>query len=314
MIRPTTFITALFTVILTFAVIGCSQSDPTPDQVAQQIADGMSSDRPQVAWQALPASYQKDATRMIHDYGKKLDTPEFNRGAGVVKKVGTVLKDKKELLLNAGMLNMMLGRAGTDKATLEKNWDPLVNTVNTILDSEITDPKKMQTLDPESFLSSTGAKLVKQLNALGSDAPNNPVSSNLENYKNVKASLVSNEGDNAKVRYEAEGKPAREEDWVRVEGKWIPKSWQQDFKPGLEEMLKSLEGIAQLGANEENLKKIETALDKMLAANNQAEMDAVISELIISMLGSGGGGIPIPGLGGGGGGKSSGGGFPFPLP
>ena len=159
-------ITALALSAILLLSTGCgggSQPASTPDKVAQQIADGMAQNKPQVAWQSLPASYQKEATELIHDYGKKMDTPEFAKTTSIAKKAGEALKEKKQFFLKSATVNMTLGFMGMKKETVEKNWDPVVSAVNTLASSALLDAKKMQSVDIESFLSSTGSQLMQDM-------------------------------------------------------------------------------------------------------------------------------------------------------
>ncbi|MDH3583056.1 MAG: hypothetical protein OER86_02445 [Phycisphaerae bacterium] len=181
----------------------------------QVVIKGLTSNRPRAAWDALPASYQKDVTSLVHGIAEKMDEELYNKGFAVAGKAANVLRSKKKFILNHPMVAMMIAAKRTEAET---NWESVVGLLDTMIKSELSKVSSLKTLDPAKFLDGTGATLMKQLSDLSKLAPEDQMAK----IGQVKAELVSSEGDSAVVKITAPDQPAQTQKFTRVEGKWIP--------------------------------------------------------------------------------------------
>jgi hypothetical protein len=119
-----------------------------------------------------------------------------------------------------------------DRSTLEKAWDPAVAIGEALLDSEMYDIEELRKIDFARALGQTGARIMEQAPALASAYPMPEIEDALkllDSLKNVKASKVSGDDTQQVVKIELEGKDPIEAEFVKVEGKWIPKVVQDNW-------------------------------------------------------------------------------------
>src|SRR5688572_11963811 len=82
--------------VLLALLAGCGSSagiPSTPDGTVQKVTSDLANDRPQVVWQALPASYQSDIREVIVAFADKLDADLWNRTFAVLGKITRVAKE-----------------------------------------------------------------------------------------------------------------------------------------------------------------------------------------------------------------------------
>ena len=81
------------------AAVGCGQTNVSPDQTVKNVAQGIVDKKPQVLWEYLPKSYQKDVTDLIHEFAGKMDKELWTKGFTIAQKATRVLQEKKEFIL-----------------------------------------------------------------------------------------------------------------------------------------------------------------------------------------------------------------------
>lgn len=190
----------------------------SPEQVYERITGAVATGELHIAWDCLPASWQEDATNLVHDFAAKVDPEVWNRSFTIVRKAGFMMQQQKDLILS--MPNFQ-NDPQFNHAEASEAWDRIASLFITVADSDIADARKMQTLDIRTFLGTTGGAFLSELRSLSEIAPDMDASE-LENFIASKASLVSMNGDNAVIRIAGPGVPANEVEMVRIEGKWIP--------------------------------------------------------------------------------------------
>ena len=279
--------------ILPTLFIGCSRNRTPPvpetaDQAVLQITEGLADGRPQVVWHALPASYQQDVTELIHDFGGKMDAEVWNRSFGVMQKLTRVLDDKREYILDHPMLTSKID----DRKKADEVWDAVIGMLETLTESELADLDRVKKLDVERFLSGTGAELADHFKELEALAPNQASAGSLFGLSDARATLISSEGDRARLRVEVPGKPATEEDYVRVEGKWIPAKMATEWDRTVAEARAKLAGFSgdEMRQNKQTylmqLSMVEGALDQLLATESAAQFQTAVSGLVGMAMGA----------------------------
>lgn len=281
----------------------------TPEETAKHVTTQLGDGKPEVLWDALPASYQSDATGLVHEFGKTVDQETYNAGFGLVQKVVKILETKKEFIL--ALPNLQQNPA---KPELEKNWDKLVGFVSKIANCELTDSTKLASLDVRQFLATTGSSIMKDAMALALLAPQKPNEARIDPqimFRNTKAEVLNKTADSATLKVTAPGEKPEELQVVKVEDKWIPKEMADGWKQGV---LDAKAALAKMKAetNKKNkdmvlaqIKQVDAMLDQVLATKTADEFTGQIGQIIGMAMGAIMGGMG--GMGGPDGGGMQGG-------
>lgn len=271
----------------------------TPEETVKHVATQLGDCKPEALWDALPGSYQGDATGLVHEFGKTVDQETYNAGFGLVQKLVKILETKKEFILALPQL-----QKNPAKADLEKNWDKIVGFVSKIANCELTDCTKVASLDVRQFLSTTGSGIMKDAMALALLAPQKPNEARIDPQimlRNTKAEIVNQTPDSATLRVTAPGEKPHEEQFVKVEGKWIPKELADSWKQGI---LDAKAGLAKMKAetNKQNkemalaqIKQVDAMLDQVLATKTADEFMGQLGQIIGMAMGAMMGGMGGPG-------------------
>ncbi len=288
----------LASVVLACFLIGCgggSKAPATPTETVKKVTTDLANNKPQVVWDSLPPSYQKDVDGVIKDFAGKMDPELYNQGFVLLQKVVKILETKKTYILNNPML------ASVDKAQAEKNWSAVVQLPSILANSEISDLEKLKKLDVQRYLADSGAQLMAQFEALSKLAPKSD-GKEIQDYKKTlqqtKATVVSQKGDTAQVKMEVPGQPATTDAWVKVEGRWIPKEMADDWKKKIKE---AKDGIAKMETQIKNkaqalgqMKSIEGMLDQFLATKTEEEFNQMLNQTLMPLMMMLGGGMGTP--------------------
>jgi hypothetical protein len=288
---------------------GTSTSTETADAAIMAVFEGLKADNPRAAWDFLPASYQKDVNGLVHEFAGKMDAELWSRSFGTLRQVVHVLKTKKEFILSNPALQGAEDAPGPlppgAAEDLAKNWDGILNVLNTLLTSEISDLEKLKTADMGDFVGTTGGSLMKQIGTLSKAAPGDPFESGFKaKLAAAKATVISSEGDKALVRLESPDEESKEVELVRVEGKWIPKDMADGWEEGMSEARASLAALdpKAMAAQKEQvlavLDGIDATLGKLDGAKTTDEFNLAATEAmapIMGMLLAGGLGGPLGG-------------------
>jgi len=248
--------------------------------------DALKNNKPQDIFTALPASYQKDINSVVAEAAAKIDTEIWNAGNDLLKQVLKIAKTKKDLV----MQSRMIASNKNGKKAIEKNWDQGIDMLSTLVNSDFVDLKKLRKGDMSAILAKSGSEIMKKAKKMQTEA-----NEEIDKLNTVKATLVSQDGDNAKVKIEAKDEDPETIDFVRVEGKWIP----ADMAKGFAEKIKDArESIAKIDFSSENGKKlkstimtqiasVKTMLEKAEKAKTKEEMDGVMMGIMMSIMAGG---------------------------
>jgi hypothetical protein len=227
----------------------------TADAAVRAVLDGMNENHPEAFWDFLPESYQGDLNDVVHNFADRMDAELWNKSISVLRKLVGVLKTKKEFLA--------------------ADMTPVAGLVETFLADDLADLQKLKVFDGRRFLAGTGALLIGQLRALGQDP------GRMLDIKKV--TLLKTKGDHATLELK-KSQDTIEHEFVRVDGKWIPKDLAEgwihqigetkaklsilspdnlaEFKPRILSLLAAVDGI----------------LDRLAAARNQDEFRDGLAE------------------------------------
>lgn len=302
-------------------------SGDTPDGTIRNVMTGLEQGNLRVAWDALPPSYQSDVNDLVHTFAENMDAQVWTAGTGILKTAVRILKEKKQFIL----AHPGVQQAPVDADTISKNWDPVVDLLDTIVNSELTDLEKLKTIDVGTFLSGTGKAVVDKIMAVASaledqdfsvtDFPGVEVdAAGLASLQSAKISLLNADGDAATVRIEKQDGETEDVQMVRVEGKWLPKEMVDGWAAGVAEAKTALstEMGEQIKQNKQQvlapMTMIGMVLNGILATKTQDEFNQAIENIMKMVPGGGPGGGGADPFGGGGGADPFGGGTDEAVP
>jgi hypothetical protein len=251
-----------------------AQAD-TADAAVQAVVEGLKQNHPEAFWDFLPASYQQDLNDLVHLFAERMDADLWNKSVGVLRKLAQVLKSKKDFLAAARAPTGQApgGPSSAELATIGELLD-------TLLAGDLADLANLKKADGRKFLESTGGKLLGQLRAAGQD----PFAGRLGLFSDLHFKLKETSADSATLTIEAPGEPANDREFVRVEGKWIPRDLRDEWIENIGESkarlsMLSPENLAGLKPQLlELLSTIDGVLENLAAANSKSEFVASMAQ------------------------------------
>ena len=289
----------------------------TPDAAVNALLKEIEAGNLRAVWDALPASYQSDVNDVVHTFAENMDAEMWGTGAAVAQKAARVLKEKKDFVIASLTANPQVP---VDQATIASNWDPVVDVLGTLVNSEIADLQKLKSIDVGEFLNSTGQLIASQLAALAKAVdeqnlspdqfPGVPVDQMpIPNLSKAKITTLQQDGDTATIRID-DGEKVEDHEAVRVDGKWLPKEmvdgWPDAMVQAKAALTTKMPQMLQQGKMFilPMMKQFEGVMDQLLAAETQEAFDQIIEKTMQDAMPQGGGGGPMP----------PGGGDPFGAP
>ncbi|HEX5043579.1 MAG TPA: hypothetical protein VFV75_11770 [Candidatus Polarisedimenticolaceae bacterium] len=286
----------LVLVALSCAGLGSPRVPDTPDGTVRFVATGLAESRPQVLWQALPSSWQADVTALLHESAEKTDPELYELGWSVAGKVARILDEKQDFILDHPML---AGRI-EDREKTEALLHAGAGFLRTLTESELADREALRTLDVETFLAGTGAKLLgdaRELSTLLQGLPGDlPVTAphgtfRLNQLQLEDVAVIQRDGGSARLRLVTGGGASAEQDWVQVEERWVPKQMADTWPKALAKAHRQLASAMPASAERNQalivqLRMVDGALEAVLATRTAGEFQAAAGAAFGTILGS----------------------------
>lgn len=204
----------------------------TPDGTVMYVSQQLGNGHPEILWEALPAGYQNDVSSLTHDFATKMDAEVWNRSFAVMAKAVNLLKDKKELFFQTRFFDM----AGDKKDKIAENWDTGTTFLDTVLKSDVSKLERLQTIDWEQFLSTTGAQLMQVMKSASAATEEDSYKNEfLAKLQGLKVEVKNSGADMATVVLTAPDEEPEEIVLTRIEGRWVPKDLSEDWKKKMTE-------------------------------------------------------------------------------
>ena len=268
-----------------------SSPDGTIKYVAQTIADG----HPEVVWEALPATYQKDISELTHLFATKVDAEVWDKSFALLRKAAVVLQDKKELFLGSKMFAM----AEDKQDEIAGNWDTGTLVLSTLVNSEIGNLKSLETIDWGHFMATTGAQLMDVAKKASATTEDNDYKNEfLAKVEGMKVEVIENADSTAKVKISAPDEQTEEVQLTKVEGRWVPADMAKDWDKNVSEARTQLNEFTPEKIAEQKMQIMmmvgmaDAFVDQIAQAKTSEELDQMLQGLLGGMLGGamGGGG------------------------
>ncbi|MCK5377282.1 MAG: hypothetical protein KAJ97_09385 [Acidobacteria bacterium] len=262
----------------------------SPDGTVKAVLQNLVDQHPEVLWQALPPSYQKDITEVTHAFANRMDQEIWDAAFGLGLKAAGVLRDKKQLILESSLMEA----AGDEQARIEGNWDAVVGVLQDVFSSDISKLETLKTIDWEQFLKTTGTEIMSRASDISTAENAEEKSEDLiAMLQQTTVETVSRDGDVATVRISAPGEDPEEISLTLVEGRWVPTDMTEEWEEGVAEAKQEIaeisdeeiaEGKAQAMAL---LGMVDATLDQLAAVNSSEEFEAAMQDILGPFKGTG---------------------------
>lgn len=272
-----TFWMLCFTSVMFTACDSKPKIPSTPAASVNAVLNGVSNNKPEVIWAAMPKSYQTDVNKIVAKWAGLMEKDTYNSYMKLIKRLGAAVKQKREMIMNT----MMKMAPPDKKKQLGPMFDSVVAMIDAISSSQIMDHSKMLNADVGKFISRHGGTLMKSVFVINPAARRN-----LDQMSSMKFVQASMEGDNAKLNMTKDGKvmgpPLA---FVKIEGRWVPSMLQGQWGPGIAKANSTLDN-AKAKAADVN-KKMLTALpvfEKFVVSFEEVKNEAQLSSFPIRLM------------------------------
>jgi len=239
---------------------------------------------PRSVWDAFPASYQKDVNGLVHQFSDNMDAEVWDRSIGSIKKLSSILKAKKDILLDPQYLT----GAKLEKKEAEAAFDHIVGLLETLTASDVSSLEKMRRFEGGEFLKTTGAQFFTHVEPLANLASaKQGKESKLADIANTKVTLIKSEGDTATLKIEVPGEEPKEKEFVKVEGKWIPadinpEKWKEKMDKARKDLTRLAPGMKE---NKASALQTLTMLDGFLGKIEKVETKEELQAEVFAIMG-----------------------------
>lgn len=206
----------------------------TPEGVVEQVSQALADGKYQILWEILPESRQKELQAVLLEFTDRMDAGVYDHTVAIVEFTTRMIEKHKERLL----AHPMIVQFGVEKEKMAAAMDAVVVAGKALLDSELYSLAELRSMDLPAFLSTTVPKIVAAAPQLAAAIPAEqaamlgPIEQAFGiagSLKGVKASRVSGDDSTAVVRVEIEGSEPVDVEFVKVEGKWVPKQLEDQW-------------------------------------------------------------------------------------
>lgn len=237
---------------------GCGKSAPKvekklgPAETITELSKSVANGDAEAAWTSLPKTWRGEINGVAHMIGEKMPAAMWDDSFALVGRIGKVFETKNKLFTE-----MLAAQLPPDlkKEEVESSIASLGQLLSILAKSDISKVESLKNIDIGKVAEVSGAEVLKLImnnklidKAIG-DASKGKAKSLKEAMANIKAELVSENGNTAKVKITDPDGKVEEVEMVKVEDKWIAKKMADEFNEGLTEfkaeLTKSLEKIPE---------------------------------------------------------------------
>lgn len=242
----------------------------TAEATFQQTLIAFQEGRLDAAYDFLPASFQADVENLVHDFGSRMDAELWSKTFGLVGKFANILKTKKNLILSLDNV-----KRAPMAEQIKPHWDAIATGLQDLSTGEISTVEGLKRCNIRKLLGSASG-LLKGLP--------------LPKFGDVSVATVESTDDVATLLYrESKNGEARQVEFVKVEGKWLPKSIATGWAAGIADAKSRLSDLSeQLAAiKPDTMRQFDTfsgMLDQLQQAKNADEFNAAAGPLVFAVL------------------------------
>lgn len=262
----------------------------TPAGAAQRLYQGLGERQPDLVWDGLPSSYQRELEQLVRGFAQQMDEPTWNRCFATARKGVELLREQRAYVLDCPGIGWVLKLA--DPAQAEPGWNASVGVLEALVNSDLADLGKLRAFDARAFCAGPGRALLANLAKLSALREEPELARALDAAAQAKIELLSSGAERAIVRVSLPEREPVEQIWTRIDGQWVS----QDFETAWKEWMPKLHGWADglastsspklKGALLQVLPMVDGLLDRMLAAKTQAEFNDAVKDGTLTLGGA----------------------------
>ena len=221
------------------------------------------------AYDFLPGSYQTDVDKLVQTFADKMDSDVWSGIFRLLNKTAKLLQTKKALILSLDGVKRL-----PQIEQIKPHWDTIASGLRDVATSEVADLSKLKGADVRQLLVA-GSRLLTGIP--------------LPKFGDVTVTTVKSDAESATLSYkESRDAAPQEVEFVRIEGKWLPKSIATGWTSGMEEARARLGELpAQISAwKPEALKQFDSIagmLDQLQGAKTAEEFNAAVAPLVFTI-------------------------------
>jgi hypothetical protein len=279
------FAPVVVAVIVAFAVPVIAADIPdSPDGTVRFVMEQLAERHPEVVWQALPPTYQKDITELTHTFAAKMDPEVWSAAFALGSRTAALLRDKKDIILASSFADM----AGEERDSVADGWDAGVAFLDSFCSSDVARLDALQSIDWGNYLATTGRDLMnsaaERSKANGKDTFDQEITKKLEQ---ATIELVSRDGDSATVKVSAPDEDPEDIELTRVEGRWVPSDMADDWDSNVAEAKQKLAALSDEEIEQSSMQTMMFIgmLDGVLAELETVETTEEFEQAIQGILG-----------------------------
>lgn len=224
----------------------------------------------------LPDSFQADAQNLVHEFAGQMDAELWSKSFDLLTRITRILQSKKSLILNLDNV-----KKSPQFETIKFHWDSIASGLQDVVTSEISNLNSLKKCDVKEQL-----RLASQL-LVDKGLP-------LPKFGDVSVTTVESNEMTAILSYrESKDAEPKQVEFVKIEGKWLPKSIAQswpDVVARVRARLVELPGqvAAIKPAVMEQLEGLNGILDQVEKARTPEQFNGAVMSLFVSVaLGKG---------------------------
>ncbi|MCM8540599.1 MAG: hypothetical protein NE328_10010 [Lentisphaeraceae bacterium] len=239
---------SLCTVIISLFA-GCGKSAPKvekklgPAETITHVSNSVANGDANAAWTSLPKSWRGEINGIAHMIGEKMPTAMWDDSFTLLGRLGKVFEDKNKIFTE-----MLAAQLPPDlkKEDVEASIASVGQLLSIIAKSDISKVETLKNVDLGKVAEISGNEVLKLvmnnklINTAISKESEGKAKSLKEAMNSIKAELISENGNSAKVKVTDPDGKVEEVEMVKVEDKWIAKKMADEFNKNLSKMKEEL--------------------------------------------------------------------------
>jgi hypothetical protein len=256
-----------------------------PDAAVRYVAKELSKMNGGILWDALPNSYQSEIKNLASQASGKIDADNYERVFRLVGRIGQAIDQKGEFILNTKLGGGFPG----DESTKLKAALPLVSTL--LLDlskSSLAMHAGLREFDGQAFGQLVSSMLAFVEAALAFDSEQE---FSMDDLSELEVKVIQENENTASLETTLLGDEPMAEEYVLVEGRWLPQSFAGLWVEGLANANASLQSVTaeQVEANKAQaamvLGLLEGVITQIELADSQESFDRALQSAAMPLMG-----------------------------
>lgn len=262
-----------------------SEYPQAPDAAVRYVAKELSKMNGSILWDALPMSYQSDIRDLASQASEKIDADNYEGVFKLIGRIGRVMDQKTEFILNTDMGG---GLPEEELAKLETAFPLVSGLLIEISSGPLSKHTGLREFDGQAFgqLVSSFLSFVDAASAFDFEQ-----AFSVENLSELKVKVIRQDAHTASLETTLLGSAPLAEDYVLVEGRWLPQSFIGQWSEALANANANLQLVTaeQVETNKAQVAMVLGLLEGVVAqiesADSQESFDRALQSATIPLMG-----------------------------